>query len=77
MSRFIELHEYNREHTPIYVNVDFISYIVPEKNGCYLFFCSPRLSSTNGGNGLQGISSIMEARHVVETYIQVKNKIDD
>lgn len=77
MARFIELHENARPATPILINIDSVAFITPDNNGCYLHFACTRLSSSNNGNGLYSIGSMMEVRHVKESYNQVKAKLDE
>ena len=68
MARFIELHQSHSSNlTPIVVNVDWIEYITPLKDGVLLYF------STVSVDGRQdGISSRQHSLQVTEDYYTVK-----
>ena len=68
MARFIELHQpHSSNPTPIVVNVDWIEYITPLKDGVLLHF------GTASVDGRQdGMSSRPYTLHVTEDYYTVK-----
>lgn len=71
MARFIELHEATRDADPILVNTDTISYVTPDSDndGCSIYFCCTSLLSNQ--------RSIMEVKHVSESYQRVKDLINE
>lgn len=73
MARFIELHETIRDNEPIFVNIDTIAFVSPDEDidGCSIVFCCTHLSSN------QRTSSMMEVKHVVESYQKVKELINE
>lgn len=68
MSRFVELHQPDSKGpTPVMVNVDWIEYIIPLKDGSLLYLGSVSV------DGLQDrFSSRPYTLHVMEAYYTIK-----
>lgn len=71
MARFIELHDEARDSEPILINIDAICYVLPDPDddGCFIYFCCTSL--------LGNQKSMMETRHVEESYQRVKRMINE
>lgn len=68
MARFVELHQPDSKGpTPVMVNVDWIEYIIPLKDGSLLYLGSVNVDGQQGR-----FSSRPYTLHVTEAYYTIK-----
>ena len=71
MSHFIELHQLaSSSPTPMMVNVDWIEYIIPLKDGALLY-----MGTINVDGQQNGLSSRPFTLHVTEDYYTVRELV--
>lgn len=71
MSRFVELHQPNSSgSTSVMINIDWIEYIIPLKDGVLLY-----MGTINVDGQQNGFSSRPFTLHVTEDYYTVKELV--